>query len=118
MNVVEAEVRGVLKRDGYAEIVGEIFEAEERKGEFSQPKKQKTKNQNYSMPIVHENVATLHLCFVLHDLNSKSLGRALRNTFWNTQHFSCCIDSGDQQAATTFLSEEPTLNTSSISCHS
>lgn len=41
MNVVEAEVRGVLKRDGYAEIVGEIFEAEERKGEFSQPKKNK-----------------------------------------------------------------------------
>lgn len=94
MNVVEAEVRGVLKRDGYAEIVGERVEAEERKGEFSQPKNKK--NKTIPCLLYMRTLQPYTLCFVLHDLNSKSLGRVQRNTFQNIQHFSCCIDWDDQ----------------------
>lgn len=52
--------------------MGEIVEAEERKGELSHSTKKK--EEYYSMPVVHENIAILNLCVVLHDFNSKNLG--------------------------------------------
>lgn len=67
------------------------------------------------MPIVHENIATLNLCLVLHDFNSKNLG-----THSNVMHFSTCNISPAAWTLMTskpsqlFLSEDTTLNTSSV----
>lgn len=49
-------MRGVRKKDGYAEIVGERVEAGERKEESLHRKKKKKKHEHNAAPTVHRRL--------------------------------------------------------------
>lgn len=67
-------MRGVRKKDGYAEIVGERVEAGERKEESLHRKKKKKKNTNTMLRLLCIEGCEIPLGYVvLHYLNSKNL---------------------------------------------
>lgn len=65
-------MRGVRKKDGYAEIVGERVEAGERKEESLHRKKKKTRNTMLRLLCIEGCEIPLGYV-VLHYLNSKNL---------------------------------------------
>lgn len=75
--------------------MGEIVEAEERTGELHQvttkknptPKQTTTKINAISCLLFIKSIISFVIRVLLHDLNFKTLGLTLHNTFLNTQPF-------------------------------